>query len=67
MNIIYRRLPEVLVRYPVSRSTIYEWIRTGHFPKPVKLGRRVVAWTNSSLIAFDAARADRGADDVVHT
>jgi predicted DNA-binding transcriptional regulator AlpA len=29
---------------PISASTLWEWVRTGKFPKPVKLGQRVTAW-----------------------
>lgn len=42
---IYVRLPQVLARYPVAKSTLYSWIQQGRFPKPVRLGPRTVAWT----------------------
>jgi prophage regulatory protein len=29
---------------PVSASTLWQWVREGKFPKPVKLGERVTAW-----------------------
>jgi len=29
---------------PVSRSTWWAGVRTGRYPKPVKLGPRVTAW-----------------------
>jgi predicted DNA-binding transcriptional regulator AlpA len=29
---------------PVGRSTWWEGVRTGRFPKPVKLGPRTTAW-----------------------
>lgn len=35
---IVLRLPEVLRRIGVSRSTLYAWIKGGHFPSPIKLG-----------------------------
>lgn len=38
------RLPSVLRVFPVSRSTWWAGVKTGHFPKPVKLGPRVTAW-----------------------
>ena len=38
------RLPEVLSFIPVSRSTWWAGIKTGRYPKPVKLGLRVTAW-----------------------
>ena len=29
---------------PVSKSTWWEGVKTGRFPKPVKLGPRITAW-----------------------
>lgn len=33
------RLPEVLRRFPVSRSVWYSRVRTGLYPAPIKAGR----------------------------
>lgn len=43
------RRPEVEARTGLSRSTIYEWMKRGDFPRPVKLGTRLVAWRESDL------------------
>lgn len=43
------RLSSVLQVYPVSRATWYEGVRTGRYPKPVKLGSRSVAWRRSDV------------------
>lgn len=43
------RLPEVLRRVPVSRSTWLLGVATGRFPKPVKLGPRTTAWRASDI------------------
>lgn len=40
----YVRLSEVLAVYPVKKSTWYNGINAGRFPKPVRLGARTVAW-----------------------
>lgn len=40
----YIRLPEVLRLIPVSKSTWWAGVKSGHFPKPVKLAPRVTAW-----------------------
>lgn len=37
---------------PISPATIWRWVRTGRFPKPVKLGPGVTAWRGADLIAF---------------
>lgn len=43
------RLPEVLKRYPVSRSQWYAGVKNGVYPQPVKLSSRSVAWFASSI------------------
>ncbi|TAN01978.1 MAG: AlpA family phage regulatory protein [Rhodanobacteraceae bacterium] len=50
----YLRLPQIIgnpkaeppipALYPVSKSTWWAGVRTGRFPKPVKLGERITAW-----------------------
>ncbi len=40
----YLRLPQVLEIIPVSRSTWYRGIKSGRYPKPVKLSVRAVGW-----------------------
>ena len=43
------RLPEVMARTGLSRSTIHVWVAEGRFPKPVPLGARSVGWIESEL------------------
>ena len=43
------RLPEVLQRIPVSRSTWYQGIKTGLYPKGIRLGARIVAWREADI------------------
>ena len=38
------RLPEVMARTGLSRSTIYHKISNGEFPPPINLGLRAVGW-----------------------
>lgn len=38
----------------LSRSSIYLRISTNEFPKPIKIGRRAVGWSEDSLIAWQA-------------
>jgi len=38
------RLPAVRVTTGLSRSSIYQGIADGTFPRPVNLGRRAVGW-----------------------
>lgn len=45
------RLPEVLSIYPLGKTSWYAGVKSGEFPKPVKLrGRRAVAWYEHQVI-----------------
>lgn len=48
----YVRLPQVLAVYPVSRSTWLAGVRSGRYPKPVKLGPRTTAWRVEAIRAL---------------
>ena len=50
------RLPIVLARTGLSRSTIYKKISEGTFPHPVKLGERAVAWDAAAVTAWISDR-----------
>jgi prophage regulatory protein len=51
------RLPQVLQRTGLSRSTIYTLIKDGHFKAPISLGRRAVGWLASDVDEFIESRA----------
>ncbi|SDJ15162.1 helix-turn-helix transcriptional regulator [Lutimaribacter saemankumensis] len=51
----------VEARTGLSRSTIYDWMKRGEFPKPVKLGARLVAWRESEINAWLESREPRRA------
>lgn len=48
------RLPEVIRRTGLSRSTIYRLFndQASGFPKPVKVGARMIAWRPSAIDAW---------------
>jgi prophage regulatory protein len=50
------RLPAVLQKVPWSRSTLYVAVRDGKFPRPVQLGPRSVAWSESAVDEWIEAR-----------
>ncbi|MBX9829547.1 MAG: AlpA family transcriptional regulator [Xanthobacteraceae bacterium] len=50
------RLPEVLHRTGLSRSTVYRRMELGQFPKPYPLGGRIVAWAESEIDGWIAER-----------
>jgi prophage regulatory protein len=43
------RLNEVLALLPISKSTWWQGVRAGRFPRPVKLGSRVTCWKLSAI------------------
>lgn len=44
------REPDVLRLFPVSRSTWWAGVKTGRYPKPVKLGARAVGWRLGAIL-----------------
>jgi prophage regulatory protein len=57
-RILRRR--EVEGRVGLSRSTIYERIAQGEFPRPIRLGKRAVGWHESAIAAWLSARPCAG-------
>ena len=51
-DIGFIRLPQILVVIPVSRSTWWAGVKSGRFPKPVKLGPRITAWRAEDIRAL---------------
>lgn len=43
------RLPTVLSVFPVSKATWWAGVKSGRFPKPVKLGPRITAWKAADI------------------
>jgi prophage regulatory protein len=52
------RLADVRNRVPYSRSTIYQKISRGEFPKPISIGERAVAWLEADIDAWIEARVE---------
>ena len=43
------RFNDVVSLLSISRSTLYDWIESGYFPRPLKLGRRAVGWISTEV------------------
>ncbi|ECG4949224.1 TPA: AlpA family transcriptional regulator [Salmonella enterica] len=43
------RLPQVLDKTGLKRSQVYTYMKTGDFPKSVKIGPASVAWLESEI------------------
>ena len=46
------RLPDVEGATGCKKSTIYELMKAGRFPKPVRLSARHVAWSESAVLQW---------------
>ncbi|MER9374264.1 AlpA family transcriptional regulator [Mesorhizobium sp. M0491] len=59
------RRPEVLTRTGLSVSTLYELIKAGRFPRPLKIGVSAVAWDADEITEWQerciAAQRDTSA------
>ncbi|MHB1942819.1 MAG: helix-turn-helix transcriptional regulator [Acidiferrobacteraceae bacterium] len=53
---VFLRRKQVETRTGLSRSTIYQYIKDGVFPKPVPLGPRAVGWLESEVSEWIAGR-----------
>ena len=51
-----QRLPEVLARVGLSRSTVYDMQARGTFPKAIQLGSRAVGWRSTDIDTWLASR-----------
>jgi prophage regulatory protein len=63
MNIVHTilRLPAVKLRTGKSRSSIYDAVARGEFPKPISIGVRSVGWLEAEINAWISARIEKRA------
>ena len=50
------RLPQLKALTGLSKTTLYDLIKKGEIPKPIKLGTRAVGWLQSDIETFIASR-----------
>lgn len=51
------KLPDVMAVTALSRSSIYDFIKRGKFPAPVRLSERAVGWLSTEIEMFLEQRA----------
>lgn len=54
------RLPETEYRTGLKKSTIYERVASGDFPKPINLGSRAIGWLEQDIEDWIDARINGG-------
>ncbi len=53
------RLPDVEALVGLRKSSIYDAVKRGDFPRPIRLSRRAVCWPASAIEAWIQARIDK--------
>ena len=48
---------EVARRLDIARSTLWSWVRIGHFPEGIKVGPRARRWRVDVVDAWIASRS----------
>jgi len=56
MTLKHLRRPAVETITGLSRSSIYDMMSRDEFPRPVRIGRRAVAWPESAVMEWLATR-----------
>jgi len=51
------KLPEVVEVTHISKSTIYELLKTNEFPAQIRLTKRSVGWRESDIVNFINSRS----------
>ena len=51
-----QRLPRVMETTGLKRASLYAKVKSGEFPKPVKIGARAVAWVSTDVERWVAQR-----------
>ena len=56
----FLRIPEIVHRTGMSRTTIYDRINEGKFPKQIPLGSNLVVWLESDVQKWMQEQVDKG-------
>lgn len=56
----FLRLPQVLSIIPVGKTSWWKGVKTGRFPKPVKLSERCTAWRAEDIRDLIKALSEPG-------
>lgn len=56
----YLTTKDLRTKYRLPRTTVYYFIRTAGFPKPIKIGARKVLWEKDAIDQwFEARKGER--------
>ncbi len=54
------RVPTILKVLPIGRSSWWQGVKDGKYPKPIKLGERTTAWKVEDIKALIESYNDQG-------
>lgn len=52
MNEKFIRLPKVMAKLGIARSTVWLFVKQERLPKPIKLSSKVTVWRESEIDAY---------------
>ena len=55
-SVVYLSDKQISERYNISRGTVWNWLRDGKLPKPVKLSSACTRWRLSDLEQWEEQR-----------
>jgi len=55
-DVIYLKRQELEKRYQVTKTTIYSWVKTRDFPKPIHFGASLVRWNSIEVDAWEVKK-----------
>lgn len=58
------KLPEVRAITAKSKSSIYDGVKEGTFPAPIKIGKRAVAWDSRAVDNWIQSRLSAQAESI---
>ena len=61
----FLRLPQILQLIPIGKSTLWEKVKKGEFPKQIKLGPKISVWKASDVQAYINNHCNLSNDDGV--
>ncbi|MFN5351977.1 MAG: helix-turn-helix transcriptional regulator [Alphaproteobacteria bacterium] len=60
----FMRLSKVLTLIPISKSSWWAGVKSGKYPKPIKISNRTTAWKNIDIFSLIEKLSNGGKNDV---
>ena len=55
-NLKFYRVSELSELLSIGKSTIWAWVKSGRFPKPLKMSSRMTVWSAADVEAWIASK-----------